>query len=45
MSAMMAFLVRRFRGPGEGKAHGLPARVQAEHGSFLSHLIFLLLQA
>jgi hypothetical protein len=44
MSAMMAFLVRRTRGPGVGYAHGLLVLVQCEQGRFLSHRIFLWLQ-
>lgn len=44
MSAIMAFLVLRMRGPCGGKTQCLRARVQAEHGSFLSHRIFFRLQ-
>jgi hypothetical protein len=45
ISAMMVLFARRLRGPAGGKLQALPARVQAEHGSFLSQRIFLLLQA
>ena len=44
MSAMMVSFARRFRGPNGGYAQGRPARAHDEHGSVLSHRIFLLLQ-
>lgn len=44
ISAIIVFFARRFRGPGGGKVHSFPARVQEEQGSVLSHLVFLLLQ-
>jgi hypothetical protein len=44
MSAIMALLVRRIR-PEGGYTHILPRRAHDEHGSLLSHLIFLPLQA
>lgn len=41
MSAMIVFFGRLARGPTGGYSHDLPARVQAVHGSRLSHRIFL----
>src|SRR3569833_961342 len=40
-SVIIAFFVRRTRGPAGGYTQGLLARVHAERGAFLSHLIFL----
>ena len=44
MSAIMVFFARRFRGPAAGYVQARSARLHDEHGTFLSHLIFLVLQ-